>query len=79
MDKNKYNVFIESDIISPKKKEILTFNWDNIENILTKREMLYDFPHERYRIVKFIWTESTNSGWYRLGKDKRKLFNYFES
>lgn len=55
MDKNKYNVFTESDIISPKKKEILTFNLDNIENILTKREMLYDFPHEIYKIVKFIF------------------------
>lgn len=45
---------MQSDIITPNKKEILTFNIDNIENILTKREMLYDFSHERYRIVKFI-------------------------
>lgn len=55
MDKNKYNVFIKSDIISPKKKEILTFNIDNIENILTKGETLYDFPHEKYKIVKLIF------------------------
>lgn len=43
MDKNKYNVFIESDIISHKKKEIFTLNIDNIENILTKREMCMIF------------------------------------